>query len=49
MPALFRDRQDAAMQLALALKAYKGRHPLVIAIPRGAVGMARIIAHALDG
>lgn len=37
------------MQLALALKAYKGRHPLVMAIPRGAVGMARIIAHALDG
>lgn len=49
MHALFRDRQEAATRLALALAAWKGRNPLVVAIPRGAVGMARIIANALGG
>jgi putative phosphoribosyl transferase len=45
---LFEDRTDAARQLAHALRAYRGAHPLVLAIPRGAVPMGRIIADALD-
>ncbi|HUW26242.1 MAG TPA: phosphoribosyltransferase family protein [Gallionella sp.] len=46
---LFRDRKDAATRLAEALAQYRGQHPLVLAIPRGAVPMAKIIADALDG
>ncbi len=46
---MFRDRSDAARQLARALEHYKGRNPLVLGIPRGAVPMAREIAHALGG
>ena len=45
----FADRIDAARQLATALKQYRGRNPLVLAIPRGAVGMAAVIAEALGG
>lgn len=46
---MFRDRKDAAYQLTEALEPYRGQHPLVLAIPRGAVPMARIIAKALEG
>ncbi len=46
---MFRDRLDAASQLADKLGAYRGRKPLVLAIPRGAVPMARLIAERLDG
>lgn len=46
---MFRDRHDAANQLAKALGHYRGLHPLVLAIPRGAVPMARIIADELEG
>jgi putative phosphoribosyl transferase len=46
---LFRDRVHAAGELACALAAYRGRHPLVLAIPRGAVPMGRIIADQLEG
>ena len=46
---MFRDRQEAASQLAERLKTYRGKHPLVLAIPRGAVPMARLIADRLDG
>ena len=46
---MFQDRLDAARQLAAALAPYRGRNPLVLAIPRGAVPMARAIARALDG
>lgn len=46
---MFRDREDAARRLAEALAQYRGRNPLVLAIPRGAVPMARVIADALDG
>jgi predicted phosphoribosyltransferase len=46
---LFRDREDAARQLAEQLAQYRGLHPLVLAIPRGAVPMAKIIADELDG
>ena len=46
---MFRDRIDAAHQLARALAAYRGKNPLVLAIPRGAVPMARELADALGG
>lgn len=45
----FADRDDAARQLATALSDWRGQRPLVLAIPRGAVPMARILAQALDG
>lgn len=46
---MFRDRTGAAVRLADRLKTYQGQHPLVLAIPRGAVPMARLIADELDG
>jgi predicted phosphoribosyltransferase len=46
---MFKDRLDAARQLALALKKYRGQNPLVLAIPRGAVPMTAWIADALNG
>ena len=46
---IFRDRDQAAQTLAARLAAYKGRNPLVLAIPRGAVPMAKIVARELDG
>jgi len=46
---MFHDREEAAAKLAAALHAYKGRRPLILAIPRGAVPMAKIIADELDG
>jgi predicted phosphoribosyltransferase len=45
----FSDRAEAARLLAERLEQYRGRHPLVLGVPRGAVPMARIIAEALDG
>jgi putative phosphoribosyl transferase len=45
----FRDREEAAKQLAGGLAAYKGQKPLILGVPRGAVPMARIIADALEG
>ena len=46
---VFANRHQAADQLAAALAAYKGRHPLILAIPRGAVPMGQRLAKALDG
>lgn len=46
---MFKDRTEAAEHLAQRLQHLKGEHPLVLAIPRGAVPMARLIADALDG
>lgn len=46
---MFSDRDDAARRLAEALSAYRGQNPLVLAIPRGAAPMARIIAAELGG
>jgi predicted phosphoribosyltransferase len=46
---IFRDRTEAANQLAERLAYLKGRRPLVLAIPRGAVPMGRIIADRLGG
>ena len=45
----FADRIDAAEQLARALQAWRGRHPLVLAIPRGALPMGRLLAERLQG
>lgn len=45
----FKDRLNAARMLAQALDKYRGLHPLVLAIPRGAVPMGALIATALDG
>lgn len=46
---MFRDRDEAAIRMAGSLKAYRGKNPLVLAIPRGAVPMAKIIANELEG
>lgn len=45
----FRDRDDAGRQLAGALAHYRGTHPVVLGIPRGAVPIARVVAQALGG
>lgn len=45
----FRNRDQAAEQLSKALEKYRGRNPLILAIPRGAVPMAARIAEALGG
>lgn len=44
----FNDRIDAAQRLADALAGYRASHPLILAIPRGAVPMGGVIAEALD-
>jgi len=46
---MFRDRNEAASRLAERLQAYRGKNPLILAIPRGAVPMAKIIADKLGG
>ncbi|HMM47565.1 MAG TPA: phosphoribosyltransferase family protein [Thiobacillaceae bacterium] len=46
---MFANRSQAADRLAIALQAYKGRNPLILAIPRGAVPMGQRLADALDG
>lgn len=48
-PAYFADRTDAALQLAESLAAYRGTHPLILAIPRGAVPMGAELARLLEG
>lgn len=45
----FKNRDEAAKQLAGRLAAYKGQKPLILGVPRGAVPMARTIADALEG
>jgi len=46
---IFRDRLDAGARLAQALERWRGTRPLVLAIPRGAVPMGKVIADRLDG
>lgn len=46
---MFYDRNEAALVLAEKLADYKGKNPLILAIPRGAVPMAKVIAEALGG
>ncbi|HET9235619.1 MAG TPA: phosphoribosyltransferase family protein [Oligoflexus sp.] len=46
---IFKNRSSAAQQLAVCLSQYKGKNPLIMALPRGAVPMGRIIADELHG
>lgn len=46
---IFRDRKDAALQLAARLQNYKEQHPLVLGIPRGGIVIASILAEELQG
>ncbi|MEN9618073.1 MAG: hypothetical protein RL406_310 [Pseudomonadota bacterium] len=46
---MFLNRMDAAQQLADRLVGCKDKHPLVLAIPRGAVPMGKLIAERLHG
>ncbi len=46
---MFHDRNEAAILLAEQLSDYQGKNPLILAIPRGAVPMAKIIADQLGG
>ncbi len=46
---VFADRDDAARRLAKLLASHRGARPLVLAIPRGAVPMGRVIADVLEG
>jgi predicted phosphoribosyltransferase len=45
----FKNREEAGVELAGRLVSYRGQHPLILGVPRGAVPMARIIADSLDG
>jgi len=45
----FLDRNDAGRRLARALECWRGKRPIVFAIPRGAVPMGKVIADALEG
>jgi putative phosphoribosyl transferase len=47
--ALFDSRRDAAQKLASALSAFRHSNPLILAVPRGAVEMGRILADQLGG
>jgi predicted phosphoribosyltransferase len=46
---MFRDRYDAASQLARRLQNYEGANPLVLGIPRGGVVLGSELARALNG
>lgn len=46
---MFRDREDAAVQIAERLAHFRGDKPIVLAIPRGGVPMGRIVADQLEG
>jgi predicted phosphoribosyltransferase len=48
-PNVFANRAEAAEMLAFHLLEYKGRRPLILAIPRGAVPMGKVIADLLLG
>lgn len=46
---MFQDRLEAAERLIERLQPYRGQRPLVLAIPRGAVPMAKRMAQQLQG
>lgn len=43
------DREQAAEHLLESLMAYRGQHPLILAIPRGGVPIGRLLADRLGG
>lgn len=45
----FADRHDAAERLSQALQSWRGHHPLILAIPRGALEIGNLLAHRLEG
>jgi len=45
----YKNRDEAARLLVEKLINFKGKNPLVLAIPRGAVPMAKVIADELEG
>ena len=46
---VFKDRIEAAEALAVRLQEYRGHKPLILAIPRGAVPIGKVLAERLDG
>ncbi|MEJ2674718.1 MAG: phosphoribosyltransferase family protein [Acidihalobacter sp.] len=46
---MFANRLEAAECLAERLAAYRGTHPLILAVPRGGVPMGEVLADRLDG
>lgn len=48
-PVVFRDRAEAARQLAERLEKFKGQDPVILAIPRGGVVIGDGIARAIGG
>jgi predicted phosphoribosyltransferase len=49
MSRIFESRLDAGRRLAKALDGYRGRHPLILAIPRGAIALGAEVAAGLQG
>jgi putative phosphoribosyl transferase len=45
----FENRAEAGRMLARCLEKFRDQHPLVLAIPRGAVPMGKVVADALNG
>jgi len=46
--SVYADRIDAALKLANRLRHYQHEHPIIFAIPRGAVPMGRVLADELQ-
>ncbi len=46
---IFNDRHQAGEQLAEALEAYRGREPLILAVPRGGITVAAPVWERLGG
>lgn len=46
---VFANREQAALRLVPKLEIYRGQHPLVLAIPRGAVPMGEIVVNSIGG
>lgn len=49
MQMLLENRREAGVQLAARLEIYRGRDPLILAVPRGGVAVAEPIYKALGG
>jgi len=46
---MFKNREDAALQLAWRLKPLNLKAPVVLAVPRGGVVIGALLARELDG